>query len=284
MDPADAEADSRRPQPVRQGQDVGLAAAREHESVQLQPLVEALDDRLLGLRLGEGDVEVREEVVLGLDQEDPALAARVGRLQHRRQADVPQGRARLVHRPERGEARLRHACVGEPASHRDLVRHQVRHVGADRGQPEPLGDGRDHGHGPVGAHRQGAVDFVALSHFLHGLDVGEVHDLGDVGRLQPESVRVPVDADDAEAELPRPLDRAPLVTARADEEDRPRHGGGCYPGASVATITSATRSAARPSTSPTTSRATRARSSASSAGSARARSIPAATSSKLRAP
>ncbi len=196
---------------------------------------------------------------------------------------MAQGGAGLVHRPERGEARLGDACLGEPAAHRDLVRHQVRDAGADRGEPEPLGHGRDDGHGPVGADRERAVDLVALSHLLHRGDVGEVHDLGHVGRLEPERVRVPVDADDAEAELLRPLDRAPLVPARTDEEDRPRHGGGCYPGASVATITSATRSAACPSTSPTTPRATRARSSASSAGSASARSIPATTSSKLRA-
>ena len=195
----------------------------------------------------------RVEVVLALDPEDAALAARVGRLQHRRHAHVAQGGAGLVHRPERGEARLGDARLGEPAAHRDLVRHQVRDAGADRGEPEPLGHGRDHGHGPVGADRQRAVDFVALRHFASTAATSEKSTTSATSAAcEAERVRVAVDADDAEAELLRPLDRAPLVPARTDEEDRPRHGGGCYPGASVVTITSATRSAACPSTSPTT--------------------------------
>jgi len=37
--------------------------------------------------------------------------------------------------------------------------------------------------------------------------------------LETERVRIPVDGDDAEAELLRAADRPPLVPARADEED-----------------------------------------------------------------
>ena len=51
------------------------------------------------------------------------------------------------------------------------------------------------------------------------LDVDEVDDLGLVGVLEPGRVGVAVDRDDAQPELLRAQDRAPLVAPRADEED-----------------------------------------------------------------
>jgi hypothetical protein len=57
--------------------------------------------------------------------------------------------------------------------------------------------------------------------------VAEVDDLGDVGLGEPGCLGVPVDPDDVEAELAGANDRAPLVPAGADEEDRSRHGRRC---------------------------------------------------------
>ncbi len=130
------------------------------EPVQLQPVGELLDDRLAGRRLGERGVQVPVEVVERLEQEEAALAARVGRLQHRREPDRLGGGRRLAPRAHRGEPRLRHAALGEPAPHRDLVRHQVRRLRADPGQAERLGDGGDDRHRAVGRDRQHAVDAV----------------------------------------------------------------------------------------------------------------------------
>ena len=68
--------------------------------------MERFDDRLAGARLRERRVEVRLEVVERVDPEDPALAARIGRLQHRRQADLERAvpLAEVTHRGERGLA------------------------------------------------------------------------------------------------------------------------------------------------------------------------------------
>ena len=220
VDPADAEADPGRPQPVGERQRERLAAARDHDPVQLEPVVEALDDRLVGRRLGERGVHVPVELVLRLDVEDPALAAGVGGLQHRRDADGVERRPRALHVARAGEARLRHARVGERAPHRDLVRHQVRRLGADPRQPERLGDRRHDRHGAIGGDREDAVDGMAPPDLGDRGDVREVDGLADVRDLQPERVRVAVDGDDAEAELLGPQDRAALVAPGADEEDR----------------------------------------------------------------
>ena len=98
----------------------------------------------------------------------------------------------------RGEARLRHARVGEPPPHRDLVRHQVRRLDADPRQPARLGDRGDDRHGAVGADREHAVEAEPLpSPSSTAADVGEVDDLGDVGLREPERVGVAVDRGDA---------------------------------------------------------------------------------------
>ena len=85
VDPADAEADPRRPQSIRKRQRRHLATARDREPVQLDPFVVALDDRLFGRRLGQRRMQVGFEVVDRFEHEDAALAARVRRLQHRRE-------------------------------------------------------------------------------------------------------------------------------------------------------------------------------------------------------
>jgi hypothetical protein len=53
-----------------------------------------------------------------------------------------------------------------------------------------------------------------------GTKVSEVDDLGDVCRLESRGGRIAVDRDDTMAELADSQDRAPLVPAGADEENR----------------------------------------------------------------
>ena len=132
---------------------------------------------------------------------------------------VARGGARLGLPAQRRELRLRHAALGELAPHRDLVRRQVRRLGADPRQAEQLGDARDDRHGAVGGHRHHAVDRVPAPDLGNGLRVGEVDRLAGVGHREPRRVGVPVDRDDAHAELLHALDRPALVPAGADEEN-----------------------------------------------------------------
>ena len=113
--------------------------------------------------------------------------------------------------------------LGEQPPHRHLVRHRVSRPGADPGRPERLGDGRDDRHCAVGRHGQDAVDIVAPPDLRDRFDVGEVDHLADVRDGEPRRVGVAVDADDAQPELARALDRTPLVPPGADHQDRSLH-------------------------------------------------------------
>src|SRR5205807_893531 len=79
-----------------------------------------LDDRLAARRLGERRVQVRVQVVDGLEPEQPALPARVGRLQHRRDADGLDRRSSLEQRAHAGERGLRDAVLGEQGAPRAI--------------------------------------------------------------------------------------------------------------------------------------------------------------------
>jgi hypothetical protein len=172
-------------------------------------------------------VQVRVDVALRAEQEDAALAGRVGRLQHRRVAHSSRGGACLEQRPGCRELRLRHAVLGKPPPHRDLVHHRVRSLRADSGQAQQLrGRGHDR-HGPIGRDRQHAGDAVPPTDLRQRLDVGEVDHLGHVRVGQSGRFGVPVGGDDARPQLAHPRDRATLVPACADEEDG-LHGARCY--------------------------------------------------------
>ena len=121
---------------------------------------------------------------------------------------------------DRGEGRLRDPLLREPAAHRDLVRHPVRDLRPDRRQPEALGDGRDDRDGPIGRHRQRTVNSVTARDLFDGRDVREVDHLRDVRHPEPRGVGVPVDGHDPETALLRLQDRASLMSAGADEQDR----------------------------------------------------------------
>jgi hypothetical protein len=114
--------------------------------------------------------------------------------------------------------------VGEPAAHRHLVRHQVRDVDADPRQSAGLGNGSDHRHRAIGAHRQHTVDAQVCRRLKDCGDVREVDDTRNVGLLQAQRIPIAIDGRHAKPELLRPLDRASLVAPSADEEHRPFHG------------------------------------------------------------
>ena len=217
VDPADAEADAGWAEPVGQSEREGLATAGDDDSVQLEAVVEALDDRLLGRRFGERGMHVRVELVLRLDVEDAALAAGVGRLQHRRHTDHVESGPSAQHVAGAGEAGLRHARVGERAPHRDLVRHQMSGLDPDPGQAQCLRDCGDDRHGSVGRDGQHTVDGVASRDLRDRREIGEVDRLAFVCGGKTRRVRIPVDGHDAEAELLRAQDGAALVAPRANE-------------------------------------------------------------------
>ena len=132
----------------------------------------------------------------------------------------------------RGEARLRHARVGEPRAHRDLVRHQVRRLDADPGQPARLGDRGDDRDGAVGADGQHAVELEPRRRLEHRGRVGEVDDLRDVRLCEAERVGLR-----STAATRRPSSFARRIARRwwrpgADEEDG-FTADGCYFGASA---------------------------------------------------
>ena len=197
-----------------------LAATRDHDAVQLDPVDELLEDRLAARRRDERLVQVAIDVVERLDAKDAALAARVGRLEHRRKPDLVGRPARLGQRAHRREARLRHAGVGEAPAHRDLVRHQVRRLDADPRQPARLGDGGDDRNRTIGAHGEDAVDAAGAS---SPSEPRRRPRSRPPWRCRPPAsprrVGVAVDGGDAQAHLLRLEDRAALMAAGADEED-----------------------------------------------------------------
>ena len=140
VDPADAEAGAVWSQPVGEREHGDLAVPDDRDPVQLEPLGELLEDRLLGRRLGERGVEVGVEVVGRLEPEEPPLAAGVRRLEHGGKADRLGRDPGVVEPVHCSEARLRDAVIGEETTHHDLVGHRVRDVGADPGQAERVGD------------------------------------------------------------------------------------------------------------------------------------------------
>jgi hypothetical protein len=100
------------------------------------------------------------------------------------------------------------------------VRHAPGGRGADAREAECLGDCGHDGNGTIGGDGQDALNGVPAADLDDALEVGEVDDLGDIGRLESESLCVAVDGDDAVAELADVLDGAPLMPSGADEEDR----------------------------------------------------------------
>ena len=136
----------------------GLAAAGDHDAVQLDAVDELLEERLVGRRLVDRLGEVALELLAALDAEDGALAARVDRLEDRRERDRVECGVDVRIRAKARVRRLWEPARTERVAHRALVRQEVRRLRSDARQAELLGDGGDDGHGAIGRHREHAVD------------------------------------------------------------------------------------------------------------------------------
>jgi hypothetical protein len=180
VDPADAEADPVGAQAIGQRQQPHLAASGCGETVQLEAVVKALDDRFLRTRFRQRGVQVSLEVVDGLEAEDPTLTARVGGLEHGGEADGLGGRMRPVEIAHRREPGLRHPALGEATPHCDLVGHHVCRLGADPRQPERLGHRGHDRDSSVGRDRDHAGSAVTATERDQCLDVTDVVGLRDV--------------------------------------------------------------------------------------------------------
>jgi hypothetical protein len=94
------------------------------------------------------------------------------------------------------------------------------HVCPDAREAERLGDRCDHRHCAIRGDGQHSVHTDSARDLHDGLGVREVDDLGNVGGDEAGRVAVTVDRCDAQAARARPLDRAALMSSRADKEDR----------------------------------------------------------------
>ena len=122
--------------------------------------------------------------------------------------------------PHGGEGRLRDALLRERAAHRDLVRHSVGDVRADRSAGRVA---RSTAATTGTARSAETVRTPSTScrraTSLDRVDVREVDHLRDVGECEPRRVGVPVDGDDAQARA-----RAPGRSRGADGGRRRRRG------------------------------------------------------------
>jgi hypothetical protein len=148
-----------------------------------------------------------------------ALAARVDRLQDRRETDRPQRRVDIARGTKACERGLWKPARAERLAHHELVGEEMSRLRADPGQAELLGDGRDDRNGAIRRDRECTARPEPARDLDDPSDLGEVDHLGDVGGGEPGRIGVPVDCRGAQTAGAGLLDRAPLVTARADEED-----------------------------------------------------------------
>ena len=106
-----------------------LAVARDHEPVQLEPVVELLDDRLAASATRRAPrAGARRGRRCDSTKKTPRWPPESAGLSTAGMPTVASAARALCRSRARGEARLRHAGVGERAAHRDLVRHQVRRL------------------------------------------------------------------------------------------------------------------------------------------------------------
>ena len=197
----------------------GSPSTHDDDAVHLDAVHELLEDRHSRRRLRDGRAEIALELLSALDPEHGALTARVRGLEHRGKRHGVERGVHVARRANGCERRLRHTSARERVAHLELVRHPLRRLDADSGQPERLGDGCHDRNSAVRCHGEHAVDSVFPPRFDDSLHVREVDELADVGGPEPERLRVAVDGDDAVAELLHALDRAALMAAAAHEQE-----------------------------------------------------------------
>ncbi len=226
MHPADPEADSRRAKAVGERQQRRLASARDDDPVHLDAVDEGLDQRFVRRRLVQCFFEVSFQILHAVHAENRALSTRVHGLENGGKPGRRECLSGVLGRANRGVRRLRDSRLGEHAAHLELVGHPVRGVDSDTREAELVRHGGNDRHGAVGRDRQHTVDALSAADLGDRGNVGEVHDLGDVGRGEPGRVRIAIDGDDSQVACACVLDRAALVATCADEEDG-LHGGRC---------------------------------------------------------
>ena len=226
VDPADAEADARRTQPIGERDRRRLAVPGDHDAVQLDPLDELLQERLVGRRLRDRLRQVALDFLARFDPKDGPLSSRVDRLQDGRERDRCECGVDVRAGAEARVRRLRQACGAECVAHGALVRQEVRGVRADSRQAESLRDRRHHRNGAICRHRQRPIDTHGAGDFDDLRHGREVDDLRDVRRCETRCVPVAVDCSDTQSARACLLDRTPLMAPCAYEQNR-RHGRRC---------------------------------------------------------
>ena len=197
-----------------------LSGSDDDDPVHLDAVDEPFEDGRPRRRLFDRLVEVALELGAALDPEDGPLAARVGRLQHRGEAHAGQSVVDAFGRAKGGVRGLRYVGGCKCVTHLELVRHPLRGLDSDSREPECVRDSGHDWHRPVRSDREHSVGTVPAAHLDDGLDVREVDELAYVGGPEAECIGIAVDSDDAMPELLRMEDRAALMAAAADEQER----------------------------------------------------------------
>ncbi len=219
VDPADAEPDAGRAQSVGERQEQRLTAPHDDDAVQLDPVHELLEDRDARRRLVGRLREVALELLLALDAEHGALAAGVGGLEHCGKRDDGECQGTLS-----SDWIAANGGCGTPASANTRRISSLCVIRCAVSRPIPGSSSASATAATTGTARSAATvstpsTSCAAADLDHARDVGEVDELADVRRQEPERFRVAVDRDDLVPELLHALDRTALVTAAADEED-----------------------------------------------------------------
>ena len=221
MDPADAEADAGRTQPVRERHERRLSASRaitipfsSMPSTNASRIASRVgDSAIASSRSRSSSSRLSMRKTARCPPESTGFRPRgTGPLRVRRRRRCcerrpREGRLREA-RARRATRRIASLCVSRCAV-----------ADADSRQAELLRDSGDDRDGAVGRDREHAVDPMRRATSSDRVNVREVDDLGDVGREQTWRLARSGRPRRREGRGARVLDRAPLMAPRADEED-----------------------------------------------------------------
>ena len=189
MHPPDAEADARRPQPVREREERGLTAPWRRRS--------------RSSRRRRRTPPGSRRPWATPSTASARLRSRSSRLSIRKTARWPpesagfrtagsgtSASAASTSADERTAAKggCGTPALGEGLPHEQLVRHPVCGLDPDAREPELVGDSGDDRYGPICGDGHHPVDVVPPTDLRHSLDVREVDELADVRRLEAECV------------------------------------------------------------------------------------------------
>ena len=150
------------------------------------------------------------------------LAARIDRLQHRRNPDRLQLPPRLDRAAQLGESRLGDPVLVQACTHRRLIGHHPGRRRPDPGQAEPLRDRRRDRNRPIGRDRDDRIDPIATGDIDNASEVGEIDRFSNISRSQAHRLRISIDGNHRVAGRARLPNRGELRNACPQKEDR-RH-------------------------------------------------------------